>query len=243
MTTAIWHDVECGSYAEDLSLWDALARERGGPVLDVGAGTGRVSLHLAGTGIAVTALDLDPSLLASLTSRAAAAGLTMLVSTVVADARTFELEGQLFPLCLVPMQTVQLLGGAAGRAAFLERARRHLAPGGLLAIAISEELEPFDVDAGDPQPLPDIRELDGIVYASRPVAIRARRDGFVLARIRETVSATGAREVEQNLIVLDRLTAGELEREAIAAGLRPGGRAAIPATEDYVGSAVVMLRG
>ena len=40
---ALWHDLECGAYGEDLPLWRALAGEAGGPVLDVGAGTGRVS--------------------------------------------------------------------------------------------------------------------------------------------------------------------------------------------------------
>ena len=43
----MWHDVECGSYVADLPLWRRLAAEAGGPVLDVGAGTGRVALDLA----------------------------------------------------------------------------------------------------------------------------------------------------------------------------------------------------
>ena len=42
-----WHDVECGGYDADLPLWRELAARRGGPVLDVGAGTGRVALDLA----------------------------------------------------------------------------------------------------------------------------------------------------------------------------------------------------
>ena len=39
-----------------------------------------------------------------------------------------------FDLCLVPMQTVQLLGGSIGSGRFLRRARAHLRPGGLLAV-------------------------------------------------------------------------------------------------------------
>ena len=68
MTAAsvIWHELECGSYTEDLELWRGLAREAGGPVLDVGAGTGRVTLELARQGNTVTALDLDEELLAEL---------------------------------------------------------------------------------------------------------------------------------------------------------------------------------
>ena len=41
---ALWHDLECGAYDEDLPLWRALAGEAGGAVLDIGAGTGRVTL-------------------------------------------------------------------------------------------------------------------------------------------------------------------------------------------------------
>ena len=50
----VWHDLECSGYDEDLPLWHALAAETGGPVLDVGAGTGRVSLELADAGVPVS---------------------------------------------------------------------------------------------------------------------------------------------------------------------------------------------
>jgi len=43
----VWHDLECGGYRVDLQAWLELAERAGGPVLDVGAGTGRVSLALA----------------------------------------------------------------------------------------------------------------------------------------------------------------------------------------------------
>jgi precorrin-6B methylase 2 len=69
MSTVVWHDVECGSYVEDLPLWRSLAAEYGDPVLDVGAGTGRVTLDLARAGYRVTALDRDPELLAALERR------------------------------------------------------------------------------------------------------------------------------------------------------------------------------
>ncbi len=238
MTKAIWHDLECGSYTADLTFWRALAQKVGGPVLDVGAGTGRTALELAREGHDVVAIDRDDDLLAELRERAA--GLE--VTTIVADARAFWFELS-FPLIIVPMQTIQLLGGAEGRAAFLECAVYHLESPGVLAIAIADELELFDVSDGTvPGPLPDVAEHDGVVYSSRPVAVRTDGDGFQLERRRETVTADGHLSTEQDLIHLDRVDPDTLEGEAEAAGLRAASRLEIAATEDYVGSTVVMLR-
>ena len=50
------HDVECAAYDLDLTIWRDLAGRAGGPVLDIGAGTGRVAIDLARIGHEVTAL-------------------------------------------------------------------------------------------------------------------------------------------------------------------------------------------
>jgi len=232
----IWHDVECGGYREDLPLWRSLAQEHPGPVLEVGAGTGRVSLDLARLGHEVTALDHDAELLGELSERAAPTKL----ETVLADARSFTLEPR-FSLCLVPMQAIQLLGGIEERAAFLRCARACLIPGGVLATAVTEVVEAYEVSDGVLGPLPDIRELDGVVYASRPTAVREERDVFVIERRREIVAADGTHEVEENRIALHRVGAAELEREGRAAGFCALPRAHVAATADYVSSEVVVL--
>ncbi|MBV9417530.1 MAG: class I SAM-dependent methyltransferase [Solirubrobacterales bacterium] len=248
MSTVIWHDVECASYVEDLPLWRSLAASYGDPVLDVGAGTGRVALDLVRAGYRVTALDRDPELLGALNGRLgenrriARANSQPLVTTVVADAREFDLGERRFLLVIVPMQTIQLLGGVDGRARFLGCARGHLVPGGVLAVAVAEVLDLYEVEDGMPMPLPDVREEDGFVYSSQPTAVRADRAGFVLERRRETVGPTGELTVEDNVIRLDRLTARGLEREATLAGFTPAARRRVPATEDYSGSEVVILR-
>ena len=234
----IWHDLECGAYREDLALWDGLARRAGGPVLDIGAGTGRVSLHLAAAGHPVTALDRDAELLAALRARAAGSGVA--VQTLLADARDFALPEPV-ALCVVPMQTVQLLAGEAERAALLGCAHAALVPGGRLALAVADALEVFEVTEGSPAPLPDVGEFDGTVYSSRPLAIRAGDGGFVLERRRETVSPAGELICETDLVRLEALDPEQLELEAEAAGFTVAARGAIATTAEYVGSAVVML--
>jgi hypothetical protein len=139
------------------------------------------------------------------------------------------------------MQTVQLLGGSAGRVAFLRRARQHLREGGVVAVAIAEELELFEVMDDSPAPLPDVVEVDGVVYSSRPTAVRADRDGFVLERVREVVLANGQFSAEEDRIRIDQLDAAQLERDGRQAGLKPAGRALIAATDEHVSTTVVML--
>jgi SAM-dependent methyltransferase len=235
--SVVWHDLECGGYREDMALWRALARNHGDPILDIGAGTGRIALDLAGEGHRVIALDSDPVLIEELERRATG----LQIETVIADARSFEL-GQQFALCLVPMQTIQLLGGSDGRARFLSCARRSLRSGGMLAIALADSLELYEIVDGGPAPLPDMVERDGVVYSSQPTAVREDGDGFLLERRREHVSAAGGRTLSEDRIRLDRVSPEQLEREGIAAGLAVAARQSVPANRDYVGSVVVMLR-
>lgn len=230
----IWHDLECGGYAEDLGLWRELAGD--GPVLDVGCGTGRVALDLAARGIPVVGLDSDSTLLGTLRDR----GAGLPVETVCADARDFALQRR-FAVVLAPMQTVQLLGGANGRAAFLRCAREHLEPGGLLAIALADALEGFDEDTATP-PLPDMREQDGFVYSSQPVAVRDEGERVAIHRVREIVDPDGGRTSGRDVVRLDRLEPAQLEDEAAAAGFTVLDQRYIGPTDEFVGSVVVMLR-
>jgi SAM-dependent methyltransferase len=235
----IWHDVECASYDADFALWRELATAERGPILDVGAGTGRVTLDLAAGGHEVVALDIDAELLAELQRRAAARGLA--VETVVADAGDFELPGRSFGLVLAPMQTVQLLG-PAGRAGFLRSARAQLAPGGLVACALADAFEAFD-EAHVLLPLPDTLVVAGVHYSSQPIAVRDEGRRVAIERIRTTLDGQGRRTASPNLIHLDRVEPWLVEAEARAAGLSALPARTIGATEDHVGSSVVMLRG
>jgi SAM-dependent methyltransferase len=226
-----WHDVECHGYDADLPLWRALAAAEGSPVLDVGAGTGRVALDLAAAGHEVVALDVDADLLAALRERADAAGVA--VETAVAGAEAFDLGAGRFALVLVPMQTIQLL---EDRPAFLRCARRALRPGGLLAVAIADELAAFEPGPGL-LPDPDVAELDGRTWLSQPLAVRILAGRARIERLR-TVEGHS----EPNAIELALLDAPTLAQEGRAAGLHavPGER--IAPTPDHVGSAVVLFR-
>ena len=230
---AIWHDVECGAYAADLPLWEELAERRGGPVLELGCGTGRVALHLARRGHEVVGLDSDPELLAVLDERAG----ELPVSTVEADARAFELDAPA-SLVLAPTHLLQLLDGPEERAESLRCIAAALRPGGLLAASILEELPEPD---GSPPPLPDVREVGGWVYSSLATEVATGPGEVRVRRLRQTVSPEGALSEEPNEIRIETFAAETLEAEAAAFGLLPAGRREIAPTDLHVGSIVVLL--
>jgi SAM-dependent methyltransferase len=230
---AIWHDVECGAYSADLELWERLAAEADGPVLDLGCGTGRVAVHLARRGHPVVGVDLEPELIASLLER----GRGLPLDAVVADAREFRLADD-FPLAVAPMQVLQLLPDAADRVACLRQVASHLRPGGRFAAAILEQMpEPDD----SPPPLPDVREVDGWVYSSLAVEAAVGAGEIVIHRLRQTVSPAGELAEEDNQIRITTFPAAQLEAEGAKAGLSPAGRHHIPPTDIHVGSTVVVL--
>jgi SAM-dependent methyltransferase len=245
-SAVIWHDLECGAYTADLPLWRELAAAAAGHngaanVLDIGAGTGRVALDLARAGHRVTALDSDQSLLGALTERAG--GLP--VEVVHADARQFTLERRDFDLCLVPMQTLQLLRGAAERGALFEHAREHSRTGALLACALVTEVDCFDSRSGRLGPSPERVKIGSTLYLSR--AVRVQRDErFVRIERERLVLPSGEQQPEpaaQDVVELEILAEQQLWAELRAAGLAPEPTRRIAETDEHSGSEVVIGRG
>lgn len=229
-SSVIWHDLECGSYEADLPLWLDLASHAGGPLLDVGAGTGRVALALARAGHTVHALEVDAELAAALAERAR--GLP--VTVIRGDACSFE-SAVRYGLCIVAMQTIHVL---RDRGAFLRRVRRSLQSGGLLAIALlGRDVEPFDFALE-----PDELELDGVRYASVPLALRRDAGGTVVIERRRETRRRGRVDAASDIQRLAPLDGAGLAREAAALGLRLHEIRTVAPTAEHAGSEVVILR-
>jgi SAM-dependent methyltransferase len=233
-SAATWHDVEHGSYDADLPLWRQLAAATGGPLLDLGAGTGRVAVDLAAHGHEVVALDSEPELLTELSDRDAS------VTIVHADARAFSLDVE-FRLIIAPMQLAQILGGHDGRIAMLRRVHAHLSPGGLFAAALSDPDDAVPEELVSP-PLPDIIERDGWVFSSQPLSMYEQDGRVVIERRRQAVSPAGDLQEEDARIELDVVALDEFETEARDVGLRPVARKTVPETRDHIGSTVIVCR-
>ena len=119
----------------------ALARQAGGPVLELACGTGRLTLPIAGDGHEVVALDSSAAMLSAARRKAVGQGLR--VTFVESDMRDFDL-GRDFALVILSCNSLSHLTEPEDLSAALAAIRRHLRPGGLFA---------FDVV------LPDARDL------------------------------------------------------------------------------------
>lgn len=236
MSQVIWNDVECGGYEADLPIWERLAREHEGPIMELGCGTGRVVRHLAkATERLVVGLDSDPELVAAVWERSHGHS----GDAEIGDVRGFEMYFE-FQLVLAPMQLIQLLEGRTDRVCCLSCVADHLLPGGLAAFALVEEMPPAPPGGAGPQ-LPDVGQVDGWVYSSLPLEPEVGSDSIVLRRLRQIVTPEGGLSEELNEVELQMVSAETLEEEALEMGLRPAGRRQIPSTDAHVGSTVVLL--
>lgn len=134
-----------------------LARDTGGPILELACGTGRLTVPLAQTGQDVTGLDASTAMLRAARVKAENEGAAP--RFVQGDMRTFNLRRR-FALVIVSCNSLSHLTGSEDLMASLRRIVRHLAPGGVFA---------FDI--GNPK-VRDLAREDGVCVqldvAARP---------------------------------------------------------------------------
>ncbi len=111
-----------------VAFYAALARETGGPVLEIACGTGRVSIPIARLGFAVTGLDIVTGMVER--ARLKSAGLR--ARWVLGDARAFDL-GERFKLIFLTGNAFQAFLTRVDQEALLDRVRAHLSDDGLFA--------------------------------------------------------------------------------------------------------------
>ena len=173
------YDVDLLQDPGDLELYLALAARAGGPILELGVGSGRLAVPLAAAGWSVTGVDLDPAMLARARDRAAGAGpeVAARLELVAGDARRLQLADR-FRLAFVALNSLLLFGDRAGQAAVVKVLADHLEPGGIAVVDVW---------------LPDADDL-------------ARYDGRVILEYARTDPETGRTVVKTGAAVHDAAT-------------------------------------
>jgi len=122
---------------KDVEFYVAEAKASGGPVLELGCGTGRVLIPTARAGIGITGLDSSNNMLARCRAKLAAQPerVRSLVDLVHGDLAAFDL-GRKFALITMPFRPFQHLLTVPQQLGCLRSVRRHLAPGGRLVFDV-----------------------------------------------------------------------------------------------------------
>jgi ubiquinone/menaquinone biosynthesis C-methylase UbiE len=145
--------------SRDVAFYRELARATGGPMLELGCGTGRVLLPIAREGVPCTGLDASREMLDVLRAKQPPPNLEL----VHAPMEDFDLGARRFALVTIPFRAFSHLLDVPAQLAALGNARRHLAHGGRLALDVfdprpaslarSEEPETLAVSAETPRGL------------------------------------------------------------------------------------------
>jgi SAM-dependent methyltransferase len=114
----------------DLPFWLSLAACEAGPVIEWGAGTGRIAAPLATAGHEVTAVELSGPMVGRGEPK------TRSVEWMVGDMRDVD-AGRRYGLAVCAFNSFLCLKSVDEALAFLRNAREHLVPGGLLGIEVS----------------------------------------------------------------------------------------------------------
>jgi SAM-dependent methyltransferase len=138
---------------DDEAFYRGLAAETGGPILDVGCGTGRVAVALASDGREVVGVDLSaPMLRRAEEGRAALpADIAARLSFRQADMLTLDLE-RTFALVLTPSRVFQFALTADAQRQALAALRSHLRPEGRLVLDLFDPRLEFVVPSGEATP-------------------------------------------------------------------------------------------
>ena len=196
----------------DVAFYVELACGAGGPVLELGCGTGRVLIPTARAGVEIVGLDGAGPMLALCRDKLAAEpeATRARVGLVEADMRRFDLD-RTFALATCPFRPFQHLLTVDDQLACLAAVRRHLAPGGRFALDL------FD---------PDLEHLTGeLGRESAPEPAFALPDGRrVLRRHRIVARDLSAQWQDVELIHDVRHPDGREERLVRAFRMRHGFR-------------------
>ena len=127
----------------DVPFWRNLARHAGGPVLELGCGTGRISLPLGRAGVPLFGIDRSANMLARARTRVRRARLTDGIRLIQGDIRVLPFHSD-FALVMAPYGILQSLLHERDLAVTLAEVRRVLQPGATFGLELVADLPSWE---------------------------------------------------------------------------------------------------
>jgi ubiquinone/menaquinone biosynthesis C-methylase UbiE len=124
----------------DVPFWRNLALQAGGPVLELGCGTGRVSLPLGRAGVRLIGIDRSERMLARARTRVKRARLSHSIALIRGDIRFTPFVAPTFSMVMAPYGILQSLLRERDLLSTLQEVRRVLQPGGTFGIELVADL-------------------------------------------------------------------------------------------------------
>lgn len=128
----------------DVRFWQDMARREGGPVLELGCGTGRLTMPVARTGAGVVGVDRSRPMLAYATRRARRLPVARRPRLVLGDIRRLPFPDGQFSVVMAPYGMLQSLTKERDLAAALSEAARVLRRGAVLGIDLVPDLPAWE---------------------------------------------------------------------------------------------------
>jgi ubiquinone/menaquinone biosynthesis C-methylase UbiE len=121
-------------FTEDIPFYIEYTKETGGPILELGCGTGRILLPLAKLGYIIYGIDLSENMLAIAKQKLTKKGLDHSVTLINTSMTEFNLDEKSFALAFIAARSFMHLYSQEDQISCLESIFRHLRSGGLLII-------------------------------------------------------------------------------------------------------------
>jgi SAM-dependent methyltransferase len=228
---ARYYDLDLLTDPGDLPLYERLAADLRGPILELAVGSGRIAVPLAAAGHELTGVDNDAAMLDRARARWTVRGSPRRggsLTLIEHDLLTLDLPTR-FDLVFVALNSLLLLDGRAAQQGALATMRKHLAPGGRAVVDVwlptPEDLTLYDGREmlewvrTDPETGERVAKTSSARYdeASQTAVLTTTFDGDKRTTRADKISFVGAREL------LDMAEIAGLEPEVIAGDydLRP----------------------
>jgi ubiquinone/menaquinone biosynthesis C-methylase UbiE len=124
----------------DVPFWRNLALQAGGPVLELGCGTGRISIPLGRAGVSLVGVDRSEAMLARARQRIRRGRLASQVQLIRSDIRSMPFAGSPFSLVMAPYGVLQSLLRERDLAATLKAVKGVLQPGATFGLELVADL-------------------------------------------------------------------------------------------------------